>query len=185
MRATMKIGMVTDSLGALSLRGRARRGGGPRPRLRRVRHRQLVDGAAYRHRRAPEEQAGARQVHRRGRASAGCRSARSPATATRCIPARAAASTTRSSARPIELAPLIGVDRVVLMSGCPGAQGRQAPELDHGRLAAGDDRNPRMAMERGADPLLARPRRLRHGRRASATSASNCTAGRTSTTSPR
>ena len=43
--------------------------------------------------------------------------------------------------------------------GLPGRAGRQAPELDHGGLAAGNHRDPRMAMEGGADSLLARARR--------------------------
>ena len=70
---------------------------------------------------------GARRVHRAVARARASRSARSPATATRCIPAAAAASMTQVIRKSIELAPLIGVDRVILMSGCPGAKGDKHP----------------------------------------------------------
>ena len=51
------------------------------------------------------------------------RSARSTAPAIRCIPARPGRRHDEVTRKTIRLAGLMGVDRVVMMSGCPGAPG--------------------------------------------------------------
>ena len=83
----------------------------------------------------------------------------------------------------IRLAGLLDVDRVVMMSGCPGAPGDShanwittewPPEVRE--IAA-------LAVGRRADSVLARSRRVREGPGRRTGSASSCTATRTSTTS--
>ena len=185
VRLSMKIGMITDSLPETDFDtmlggGRAARDGHARIRLRQLvdaRRTSTLDGMLAKRAGAPRFPRPARRSRHRDQRAQLLR--QSSASGRRGPPPR------RSDAQDDRLARLLDVDRVVMMSGCPGRTGRQPRELDHDGVAARGSRDPALAMGRRADSLLARPRRLCAAIRAWTGCASSCTATRTSTTSRR
>ena len=182
---TMKIGMITDSLPDADfdtmLGGRC----AARDGHARVRVRQLVERAAYRARSPARKRDRAPRFPRPARRRTASGSARSTAPAIRVHPGEAGRRHDEVTRKTIRLAGPARRRSRRDDVGMPRRARRQPRELDHDRMAARGARDPALAMGRRADPLLARPRRLRPRPGRAHASVSSCTATRTSTASRR